>query len=200
MRKLFWQISATLDGFMEGPNHELNDTAGIADPDFDRYASAMLQSIDTIVLGRVTYQLFADYWPSAPGPDVERMNNLPKIVFSRTLRDVKWNNSRLAGGNVVDEIRRLKQQPGRDIALFGSANLATTLSRQGLIDEYRVLVSPVILGSGNPIFEDLGRRTRLRLLKAEAWTSGVVALFCQALMPCETAVIARAVMRQVIAA
>jgi dihydrofolate reductase len=93
---------------------------------------------------------------------------------------VEWNNSRLAGGDLVDEIMRLKQQPGRDIALFGSANLAAALSQHGLIDEYRVLVSPVILGRGNAAFKEPGRRTHLKLLKAEAWTTGAVALFYQA--------------------
>jgi len=164
---------------MEGPNRELEDTAGMADPDFERYASAMLQSIDAIVLGRRTYQLFVDYWPSASGPDAERMNSLPKIVYSHTLRGVEWNNSRLASGDVVDEITRLKQQPGGDIALFGSANLAGSISRHGLIDEYRVFVSPVILGRGNPAFKEFGDRQRLKLVRAEAWTSGIAALFFQ---------------------
>ena len=177
MRKLFWQISMTLDGFMEGPSHELGDTAGIADPDFDRYASAMLQSIDDIVLGRVTYDLFVGYWPSATGPDAERLNNLPKLVFSRTLRDVAWNNARIAKDDVVEEILRLKRQPGRDIALFGSANLAGTLSGHGLIDEYRFLVSPIVLGRGNPTFTASQVRMPLRLRKSEAWTSGIVALY-----------------------
>jgi dihydrofolate reductase len=180
MRKLFWQISLTVDGLMEGPNHELDDTAQIADPDFERYASAMLQSIDTIVLGRVTYELFADYWPSATGPDAERMNCLPKLVFSRTLGDVQWNNTRLAKDDIAVEITRLKQQPGRDIALFGSATLAATLARERLIDEYRLLVSPVVLGRGNPAFKGVRDRMPLTLAKAEVWRSGVVALFYRA--------------------
>jgi dihydrofolate reductase len=175
MRKLFWQINITLDGYMEGPGHELDDTAEFADPDFDCYASAMLQSIDDIVLGRVTYELFVRFWPTAPGPDAERLNNLPKLVFSRTLRSVEWTNARLATGDVADEVRRLKQQPGRDIALFGSANLAARLARHGLIDEYRVLVSPVVLGSGTAAFRGMPARMRLKLVKSEAWSSGIVA-------------------------
>lgn len=81
MRKLFWQISVTFDGFMEGPNGELDYTAQFTDEDFDRYASDMLQSINGILLGRVTYQLFASYWPDASGPDADRLNALPKVVF-----------------------------------------------------------------------------------------------------------------------
>lgn len=177
MRKLFWQINMTLDGFMAGPDRELADTAERADPDFERYASEMLQSIDDIVLGRLTYQLFAQYWPAAEGRDADRLNGLPKLVFSRTLRTLEWNNSRLATLGAADEIARLKQQPGRDIALFGSAGLAGALAREGLIDEYRILVSPVVLGRGLPAFAECGERAPLRLLEAEIWSSGTVALF-----------------------
>jgi dihydrofolate reductase len=179
MRKLFWQMNVTLDGFMEGPNRELDYTAGFADPDFDRYATEMLQSIDAILLGRRTYQLFADYWPSAAGPDADRMNQLPKVVFSRTLETVDWNNSRLVTANVAEEVATLKQQPGKDLALFGSADLAATLIRLGLIDEYRILVTPVVLGSGTPVFKGLKDRIALKLLNARTWSSGMVALFYQ---------------------
>jgi dihydrofolate reductase len=177
MRSLFWQISVTLDGLMEGPNRELDDTAQFEDKDFDRYASEMLQSIDAVLLGRRTYELFAGYWPSATGPDAGRLNELPKIVFSRTLKEVGWRNSRLVSGNVEEEVTRLKRQPGNDIALFGSADLAATLIRLGLIDEYRILVTPVVLGSGTPAFKDIKARAALNLSKATAWSSGIVALY-----------------------
>jgi len=179
-RKLFWQISVTLDGFMEGTERELTDTAEIADPHFDRYASEMLRSIDDIVLGWRTYELFAGYWPKAAGPDAERLNALPKLVFSRSPRELEWNNSRLAGADAATEIGRLKAQPGRDVALFGSATLARALAEEGLIDEYRVLVSPVLLGRGGPAFAGLERRVGLEFVKHEAWSSGVVALFYSA--------------------
>jgi dihydrofolate reductase len=177
MRRLFWQMNVTLDGFMEGPDRELDYTAGFQDPDFDRYASEMLQSIDAVLLGRRTYQLFAGYWPSATGPDAERLNALPKVVFSRTLKQVDWNNSRLVNGNVAEEVTRLKQQRGKEIALFGSADLASSLMRHGLIDEYRILVTPVVLGSGTPMFRNVEARLALKLLKAETWSSGMVALY-----------------------
>jgi dihydrofolate reductase len=179
MRKLVWQMNVTLDGFMEGPNRELDFTARFEDEDFDRYASDMLQSIDGVLLGRRTYQLFADYWPSATGPDADRMNELPKIVFSRTLEKVDWNNSRLVEGDVAGEIGRLKQPPGNDLALFGSADLASTLIRLGLIDEYRILVTPVVLGGGTSMFKDIKDRIGLKLLKAATWSSGMVALSYQ---------------------
>lgn len=177
MRKLFWQISATLDGFMEGPNRELTDTAGVDDEDFERYASQMLKSIDGMVLGRKTYELFASYWPTATGEDAERMNTLPKIVFSRTLKHVEWNNTKVVSGNVAEELAHLKEQAGNDIALFGSADLASTLIRLGLIDEYRILVTPFILGAGTPMFKEIKDRIPLKLTKATTWSSGTVALF-----------------------
>ena len=177
MRKLFWQMSVTLDGFMEGPNHELDDTAGFEDQDFDRYATEMLKSIDGMLVGRRTYELFSGYWPTAIGEDAERMNALPKIVFSRTLKKVEWNNSRLVSNHVAEEVMRLKQEPGKDLALFGSADLASTLMRLGLIDEYRILVTPVVLGRGAPMFKDVRARIPLKLIKAATWSSGTVALY-----------------------
>jgi dihydrofolate reductase len=179
MRRLFWQMSVTLDGFMEGPNHELDDTAGFKDEDFDRYATEMLKSIDGMLIGRKTYELFSGYWPTATGEDAERMNTPPKIVFSRTLKNLEWNNSRPVNNNVAEEVTGLKQQPGRDLALFGSADLASTLMRLGLIDEYRILVTPVVLGRGTPMFKAVDERIPLKLIKATGWSSGTVALFYQ---------------------
>jgi dihydrofolate reductase len=179
MRKLFWQMNVTLDGFMEGPNRELDHTALIVDKDFDRYAAEMLGSIDAILLGRVAYELVADYWPSSTDPEARRMNELPKVVFSRTLEEVEWQNAKLFKGDVAAEVARLKREPGKDLALFGSADLASTFIRLGLIDEYRVFVNPVVLGDGTPMFKDVKDKIALKLLKAETFSSGVVALYYQ---------------------
>ena len=129
--------------------------------------------------GRRTYELFVDYWPKATGPDADLLNELPKVVFSRTLKTVEWNNARLAGGDVAEEISRLKQQPGKDLALFGSADLASTFIRLGLIDEYRIFVTPVVVGDGTPMFKNIKERIALNLLKAATWSSGVVVLYYQ---------------------
>jgi len=177
MRKLFWQMMVSLDGFVEGPNRELD--WHVVDEDFMRYVLDMRIWIDAILLGRVTYQLFADYWPSSTEPEAPMMNDLPKIVFSRTLKQVDWKNSRLVKENIPEEIARLKQQPGKDLAMFGSADLASTLIPLGLIDEYRIFVTPVILGRGRPMFKDIKDRIPLKLLKATTWSSGVVALCYQ---------------------
>ena len=164
----------SLDGFMEGPNRELD--WHVTDEVFNRYVADMLNSIDTILLGRVTYQLFAEYWPTATDSEAPAMNELSKIVFSRTLKTVDWKNSRLAKGNIAEEIATLKRQPGKDIALFGSADLASTLMRLGLIDEYRILVNPIVLGDGKPMFKNVRDRTTVKLQKTETFRSGVVVL------------------------
>lgn len=174
MRKLFWQISESLDGFMEGPNRELDYTAQVVDKDFERYGSDMLNSIDTIILGRVTYELFARYWPTATGADANRMNELPKLVFSNKLSKVTWKNSRLAKEDVAVEVANLKAKTGNDIALLGSAGLASTFMRRGLIDEYRILVTPFVLGAGRQAFKGLKDRLDLKLLKTTTWSSGIV--------------------------
>jgi dihydrofolate reductase len=175
MRKLFWQMMMTLDGFHEGPNRELD--WHVVDEDFARYVAAMENEIDTILFGRVTYQMMAAYWPTSTEPEARMMNQLPKVVFSRTLKNVEWQNSRLAGENVAAEIARLKRQPGKNVALIGSADLASTFMRLGLIDEYRIFVNPVVLGRGTPMFKDSKDRTALKLLKSETLRSGVVALY-----------------------
>jgi dihydrofolate reductase len=175
MRKLFWQILTTLDGFMEGPHGDID--WHVVDDDFNRYVKDMLGSIDAILLGRVTYQLFAGYWPTSRDREAPAMNALPKIVFSRTLKKVDWDNSRLVQGDAADEVRRLKQQPGKDLAIFGSADLASTFHKQGLIDDYRIFVNPVVLGRGNPTFKNVEDQSPLKLAKTQTFGSGVVILY-----------------------
>lgn len=178
MRKLFWQISVTLDGFMEGPDKGLDDTAGYPDPDFEKYAAVMLAEIGDIVIGRRTYDLFVSYWPYAEGPDALLMNRLPKHVASRTLRQVEWENATLVAGDVTDHVRKLKEGAGRDIALFGSADLANHLLEAGLVDEIRVLMTPVLLGRGSPAFSPATRQS-LKLIREERWEAGTVMLCYQ---------------------
>lgn len=164
----------SLDGLMESPTRDLDWVA--IDDDFNRYVAGMLNSIDGILLGRVTYEGFVTYWPSSTDAEAPAMNSLPKFVFSKTLETVEWNNSRLIRGDVAQEVTRLKQQPGKDLALFGSATLASAFMRLGLIDEYRLLVNPVVLGKGSPMFRDVTERTKLKLLTAQTLRSGVVLL------------------------
>jgi dihydrofolate reductase len=165
----------SLDGYFEGPNHELDWF--VTDEEFFDYARNMLNSVDTILFGRLTYEMMAGYWPSAPPDEIaEKMNSLPKIIFSSTLSKLEWNNSRLINGNAVEEVYRLKQQQGGDMVVLGSATLASSLLQADLIDEYRVIVNPVLVGSGNSLFRGIKEMVKLKLLGVRPFASGVVML------------------------
>ena len=137
--------------------------------------------MDVLLFGRVTYQMMASYWPTpaviANDPIVAgQMNRVSKIVFSRTLEKAEWNNTRLVKDHIAQEILNLKQQPGKDLALFGSANLMSTLMQLDLIDEHRIMVNPVILGSGNPLFKWTRDKLNLKLIKSRTFGNGNVLL------------------------
>ena len=181
MRKLFVFNLVSLDGFFEGPNRDISWHN--VDAEFNEYAVELLNSVDMLLFGRVTYELMAGYWPT---PDVmkndpivaERMNNLPKIVFSRTLLDkVDWNNTRLVKDNIEEEIKNIKKQQGKDIALLGSGSIMSRFAQHGLIDEYRIMVNPIVLGSGNPLFKGIENRLHLKLLKTRTFRNGNVLLY-----------------------
>jgi dihydrofolate reductase len=174
MRRVFLQMMVSLDGYIEGPKKELD--WHVWDDEMEKFGHEMLESIDTILLGRITYQLFADYWPSAKDSITPQMNNLPKIVFSRSLKRADWQNTRIISENVTEEISKLKHQSGKDLAIFGSSNLALTLLQNNLIDEYRIVVNPVILGNGKPLFEGLNNRFNLKLQKTKTFGNGNVLL------------------------
>jgi dihydrofolate reductase len=179
MRKLILQMMISVDGYFEGPNHEL-DWHNV-DDEFNELAISFLDTVDTLLFGRETYELMAGYWPTehatTDDPIVAaKMNSLRKVVVSRTLKSVAWNNSALVKGNVVDEVRKLKQLPGKNVAIFGSSDLAAALTEQQLIDEYRIMVNPVILGAGKSLFDGLGRRQQLKLVESKVFRSGNVLL------------------------
>ena len=182
MRKVILFNMVTLDGFFAGPNGEIDWHH--VDKEFNEFAIAQLNSADGLLFGRMTYQGMASYWPTdmAKKNDpivADKMNTLPKIVFSRTLARADWNNTRPVKGNVAEEVSMLKQQPGRDWFLFGSAGLASTLTHFGLIDEYRVMVNPVVLGRGQPLFKGVEDRLSLKLVSAKTFRNGNVLLCYQ---------------------
>ena len=177
MRRLILFNMMTLDGFFEGPGHNIDWHT--VDEEFNQFAIEQLAEAGALVFGRVTYELMAGYWPTsgaiADDPAVAGlMNAIPKIVFSRTLEAAPWNNTRLIQGGLEAEMRRLKEEAGRDLFIFGSAELASELTRIGLIDEYRVMVSPVILASGTPLFK--GTQLKLKLLRSRTFAIGNVLL------------------------
>ena len=182
MRKVFLFMMVTLDGFFEGPDHNI-DWHNV-DEEFNDFAIDQLNEIDTLLFGRVTYEVMASYWPTPfaieDDPVVAgKMNAIPKIVFSRTLDRAEWSNSRLVKENIAEEISQLKQQPGGDLAIFGSANLTMSLLQMGLVDELRLMINPVVLGKGNPLFEGVHEKLNLKLLKTRAFRSGNVLLYYQ---------------------
>lgn len=182
MRKLIAFNMVTLDGFFEGPNHDIN--WHVVDDEFNQFAIEQTSMFGTILFGRVTYQLMASYWPtpaaSTDDPIVAGlMNTLPKVVFSRTLQKAKWNNTRLIKNNLAEEVLKMKQQPGNDLAVLGSANLLSTLMQMDLIDEHWIMVNPVVLGSGNPLFKGVNHQINLKLLKSRTFRSGNVLLYYQ---------------------
>lgn len=177
MRKVIVSNMASLDGFFEGPNKELD--WHVVDEEFVAYAKEMLRNADTLLFGAATYELMAAYWPTAPADEIaHQMNNLPKVVFSKTLKNVAWN-SRLVSNNIQEEVAKLKQQPGKDMVVLGSARLASFLLQQGLVNEYRVILSPVLIGSGKPLFPGITERIRMKLLSTEVFASGIVLLSYQ---------------------
>jgi dihydrofolate reductase len=181
MRKLILSNLISLDGFMAGPAAEIDWFTGLADKEFEEYAVRLLESVDAILFGRVTFQLMAAYWPTASATQddpriIAAMNDLPKVVFSRTLEKAEWKNSRLVQGDAAGEVARLKAQPGRHLVIYGSGGLASELSPQGLIDDYRIFVAPLALGSGLPLFRGLSRRIGLRLVETRSFRTGMVLL------------------------
>ena len=158
MRKMIFFMLTTLDGFYEGPNKEI-DWHNV-DEEFNEFAIEQLNSVDVLLFGRVTYELMASYWPTPAATTndpivADKMNSLPKIVFSKTLSSVEWQNTRLVKENITEEISKLRQQPGKDLIIFGSSDLAATFIQHGLIDEYRIMVNPVVLGNGKPLFKGI---------------------------------------------
>jgi dihydrofolate reductase len=176
----------SLDGFVSGPNGELDwfvNEGFLTNTEFGGYASELIKNVGTILLGRRTYEEFVGYWPTATDNNpviTEGMNNVPKVVFSRTLTTVgwgKWGNIRLVRENASEEVAKLKQEPGKDLVIYGSATLVSTLMKADLIDEYQIFLQPVVLGTGRPEFRDLNERYQLQLIEAKQFKSGAVALF-----------------------
>lgn len=180
MRKIVVTEFISLDGIIEDPGGaESYKHGGWTRPywsdEIGKVKFDEIMNIDTHLLGRVTYEGFAKAWPNAKdtGEFGERMNNLPKYVVSTTLQKAEWNNSTIIRQNVAEEVAKLKQQPGQDILIAGSGTLIHSLIQHDLIDEYRLLIYPVVLGSGKRLFKE-DDDVKLKLLETAAFSSGVV--------------------------
>lgn len=185
MRKMFSFMMVSADGYHAAPGGALDWHT--VDQEFSQFALAQLRQATTLVFGRVTYELMAAFWPTRFGkesdPDVANaMNTTPKVVISRTLAQATWSRTRIIGNNVEEELATLKQQPGSDVAVVGSSTLTAGLLQAGLLDELRIMVNPVILGWGSPLFAGAAK-TGLKLLETRPFASGNVLLRYQPVAP-----------------
>lgn len=180
-------MHVSLDGYAAGPNGEM-DWIITDDAEMFPDIQALLEHVDTSLYGRVTYQMMESYWPTVPSNPASTEHELQhskwvedvqKIVFSKTLHEVTWNNTRLIDDNIVPEIKRLKALPGKHMMIFGSPSIGHFFMEHGLIDEYRINVNPVILGAGIPFFKNTPAPTKLKLLTSKTYPSGVLGLHYQ---------------------
>lgn len=177
-------MQMTLDGFIEGPKGEL-DWAAKEDVEAWQDHFDLMRSVDTLLLGRVMYPGFEKYWLAAPTNPSSTKNEMEyarladrtqKIVFSRTLEKVKWKTTKIIKDHVAEEINRMKQQSGKDMILLGGAGLASTFVNLGLIDEYHLIMNPLVLGGGKRLFKDVKEKHQLKLMSTKTLTSGKVIL------------------------
>ena len=171
-RRLFVSMLVSLDGYIEGPEREL-DWFEDGDAQFEQYCDEMIDSVGLALYGRRAYELMLKYWPNAernPRSPADlafarKMNALPKLVLSRTLARADWNNTQILRDNVGETLAALKREPGKPIVAWAGAGLVSTLADLGLVDEYRLIVQPVVLGKGTPLFQGIEARRKLRLTR-----------------------------------
>lgn len=180
MRKIFLFMLISVDGYFEGPGQDISWHN--VDADFNAFAIEQLDEIGTLLFGHRTYDLMASFWPTPQGASenaaiAKRMNDMPKIVVSHSAFKPEWENTTVVSANVADEIQKLKAQPGKDIAIFGSNILCVSLMEAGLVDEFRIMVCPVALGIGTSLFTGLSKRQNFHLAKQHEFGSGNMLLY-----------------------
>jgi dihydrofolate reductase len=176
-------MHVSLDGFAADEKSGLDWIS--YDNELQQYAEKIVATVGSPVYGRVTYELMAGYWPSElDNPDASEhskahaqwVDKVTKIVFSRTMKKADWNNTIVINDNIAEEINKLKQQPGKDLVIFGSPGLAHSFMELDLIDEFQLTLNPVLLGNGIPVYRNIKNKTNLKLVKATPLKSGVVGL------------------------
>jgi dihydrofolate reductase len=182
MRKVAMFNNVTLDGFFEAPGHDISWARH--DTESKSFAEEQIDQPGTILFGRVTYELMASAWPTAGAIESNRlvagfMNNSNKIVFSNTLTEAAWQNTRLVRGDAADEVAKLKNQDGSDMIIFGSGKLVSSLAKKNLIDEYQFMVNPVVLGRGTSLFAGLDALLELVFVKSRVQKNGNILLVYQ---------------------
>lgn len=185
MRKIKLQMQVSLDGFVCGPNSEMDWTTWNWDDALKNYVKELMEPADSFIIGRVLYEGMSMYWPAAEtNPDTSEddreaakaFNNMPKYVFSKTLQTADWNNAIIASGDLVETIHTLKNQGGKDILLYGGVSLVSSFIQQNLIDEYHLFINPTAIGKGRSIFGDLTANFGLELVRSQAFSCGIVVL------------------------
>jgi dihydrofolate reductase len=177
----FEQVS--LDGFFVDVSGDMS-WAHKQDPEWNEFAASNASGGGALVFGRVTYEMMASFWPTPAAKEslpavAEGMNTMPKVVFSRTLKKASWKNTRLVKGDLASEVRKMKSESGPDMAILGSGSIVSQLAEAGLIDEYQIVVNPIVLGKGRTLFETVDRKIGLKLIKTRAFGNGNVVLTYQ---------------------
>jgi len=184
MRKIKLQMQLSLDGFVCGPNGEMDWMVWEWDAAVKKYVIDLTNSADTFLLGRATGEGMAVYWPTvASNPEskeedkwmANKLNHLPKVIFSRSITSINWTNVRIAN-DIVEEVKELKNEPGKDILIYGGAGIVASFIKENLIDEYHLFINPVIIGKGKTIFSNVHENMNLKLVKATPSTTGIVIL------------------------
>lgn len=179
-------MHVSLDGFVCGPQDEMDWTTMDDDAIGEFLIPDLQKTVDTMLVGRVLFQGFEQYWPTVPENPASKpelvafakwMADTPKLVFSNTLREVKWKNSRLAESSPTNTVEQLKKEKGGDMVLFGGASLAAHFVKNNLVDEFRIKLEPVILGTGKSLYQNLSSRVRLKLIRSKTFSSGVAGLY-----------------------
>ncbi len=187
MRKMIVEVEVSLDGAMGSESMDFwNQLFAFHSPDVTEYLNNLLLTPDALVMGRATYEVFSQVWPTRDGEDADHINGMPKFVASRTLKEPLQWNARLIQGDAVEEIKRLKEEPGKSLLQYGVGELTHTMLKAGLVDELRVLVNPFTFGEGPRIFEHMGV-TVMKLMETQTFSSGVVALHYEPQKPGEEA-------------
>jgi dihydrofolate reductase len=182
MRRLVVFNMVSLDGYFVDENGEMSWAHNPKeDAEWEAFGEANASGGGVLIFGRITYELMIGYWPTPLAAQndpviAERMNNLQKVVFSRTLDQASWNNTRLVKEGLAAEMRRLKAEPGPGMAIIGSGSIVSQLTQEGLIDEYQIVVIPIVLGAGRTLFAGLEEKLTLKLIKTRAFRNGNVLL------------------------
>src|SRR5215475_11441193 len=183
LRKLKMQVRMSIDGYIAGPNGEMDWMIWDLDDKIKNHISELIESVDTIILGRKMTDGFISYWSEVmTKPDdpfyafAKKMIEIPKVVFTKTLKVSKWMNTEIATGDLTDEIMKLKSKSGKDIMVYGGATFDSSLIKAGLIDEFHLLIDPAAIGSGMAIFKDLKEIQKFTMIKSTPFDSGIVEL------------------------